>query len=136
MNPSTDRSTDEAAIRGLIEQWAKAVREKNIDGITAEHAPDVLMFDVPPPVHAEGLEAYRKTWDTFYSAFEGPGVFDVTDLIVAAGDDVAFATAIVQCGTIDVNEKRNTFPVRLTVGLRETDGRWLIAHEHHSVPWA
>jgi ketosteroid isomerase-like protein len=24
--------------------------------------------------------------------------------------------------------------LRLTVGLRKEDGRWLVAHEHHSFP--
>jgi len=44
-----DRTKNEAAIRDLVENWARAVRSKNIDGILANHLPDVLMFDVPPP---------------------------------------------------------------------------------------
>ena len=44
-----DRTKNEAAIRDLVENWARAVRSKNIDGILANHSPDVLMFDVPPP---------------------------------------------------------------------------------------
>lgn len=133
MHPSADWSTDEAAIRGVIEHWAEAVVEKDLDGIVADHAPDVLMFDVPRPLQAAGLDAYRKTRDRFYSAFAGQGVFDVTDLKIMAGDDVGFATAIVECGTVDPQGKRDTFLVRLTVSLRKTNDRWLVAHEHHSV---
>jgi ketosteroid isomerase-like protein len=38
---------DEAALRQLIAQWAKAVRDEDPPGIRANHDPDILMFDVP-----------------------------------------------------------------------------------------
>ncbi len=31
------------------------------------------MFDVPPPFKSVGLDAYRKTWDLFFSWSSGPG---------------------------------------------------------------
>ena len=40
---------DEQDIRNLIERWSKAVRDQDHPGIRADHADDVLMFDVPPP---------------------------------------------------------------------------------------
>jgi hypothetical protein len=47
----TTGSTDETiAIRRLIEDWASAVRTRNIGGVLAHHTDDVVMFDVPPPV--------------------------------------------------------------------------------------
>jgi len=58
---ATDRTTDQATIRGIVENWARAVRTKNIDGILANHSSDVLMFDVPPPLQSEGIGAYKKT---------------------------------------------------------------------------
>ena len=45
---------DEAEIRGLIERWAKAVREEDRPAIRADHDPGILMFDVPPPFFIEG----------------------------------------------------------------------------------
>jgi ketosteroid isomerase-like protein len=68
---------DETEIRDLIERWAKAVRMKNLDGIMAHHSSEILMFDVPPPFESKGIEAYRKTWDLFYSAQPEPIAFDV-----------------------------------------------------------
>jgi len=61
MSATGIETKDEAAIRGLIENWAKAVRNKDIDGILANHALDILMFDVPPPIQSKGIDAYRKT---------------------------------------------------------------------------
>lgn len=72
---SSNRTTDEAAIRELVESWARAVRAKDLDGILANHSTDILMFDVPPPVQSKGIEAYRKTWDLFFSWSDDPVVF-------------------------------------------------------------
>jgi len=130
MSTKRAQSTGEADIRALLERWAKAVRDEDIDGIMAGHAPDVLMFDVPSPIQSQGLEAYRKTWDLFFSSFKGPGWFDLDEVTVTQGDSVAFATALIRCGV----KTREPFLVRLTVGLRKAKGSWIITHEHHSVP--
>jgi hypothetical protein len=49
--------TDEAAIRELIARWAKAVRDEDLAGIRANHDPEILVFDVPPPLMSRGLDA-------------------------------------------------------------------------------
>jgi ketosteroid isomerase-like protein len=59
-------SNDEAEIRKLIEQWAKAVREENRAAIRADHDPDILMFDVPPPFLSQGLDDYMATWENVF----------------------------------------------------------------------
>ena len=89
------------------------------------------MFDVPPPLQSRGIDEYRKTWDLFFK-FHDPGQrFDIEELEISAGDDVAFAVAIMRCAGGSTPEG---FPFRLTVGLRRIDGDWRITHEHHSVP--
>src|SRR5258707_6094177 len=97
MNMSDNRSTDEAEIRDLVESWARAVRTRNLDGIMANHSPEILMFDVPPPAQSKGIEAYKKTWDVFFAWFQDSGVFDISELNITAGDDVAFGTALMRC---------------------------------------
>lgn len=117
-------SDDESLIRSVIENWAAAVRAVDMDGVLANHADDMVMFDVPEPLQSLGMAEYRKTWELFYQYSRGgPGSFDVTQLKITAGDHAAFATAIL---TIFGSA------LRLTVGLRKENGRWLIAHEHHS----
>jgi uncharacterized protein (TIGR02246 family) len=117
---------NDKAIRILIERWAAAVRAADMEAILANHADDVVMFDVPEPLQSKGIDAYRATWELFFRYSPGgPGSFDIAELNVTAGDDVAFATGIL---TIMGS------PLRLTVGLRREDGTWLIAHEHHSYP--
>lgn len=131
----TDRRTkDEAAIRELVESWAKAVRTKNLNGILANHSTDVLMFDVPPPLQSSGIEAYKKTWELFFSWSQDSGVFDITEMNITAGDDVAFVTALMRCAGTEENGERIQLEFRLTIGLRKIGGQWIVMHEHHSIP--
>jgi len=128
-------SNEEAAIRRLIEDWALAIRAKNIEGVVSRHTDDVLMFDVPPPVAVRGMAAYRDTWPPFFKALtEGDAAFDIVELNVTAGETVAFATALLRCGSAEELAKHVGPRLRLTLGLRKVDGAWHIAHEHHSFP--
>jgi uncharacterized protein (TIGR02246 family) len=126
-------SNGEAEIRGLIERWAKAVREEDRAAIRVDHDPGILMFDVPPPFLSRGLDAYMATWETFFSAAQKPVAFDFQDVEVTCGEDVAFATAVGRCVNIEDGE-REPLAFRLTMGLRKIDGRWRVMHEHHSLP--
>ncbi|HEX4342293.1 MAG TPA: nuclear transport factor 2 family protein [Verrucomicrobiae bacterium] len=134
MTKPTMAKTEEAEVRELIERWAKAVRDKNIDGILAHHSAEMVMFDVPPPFESVGIAAYRETWDLFYSSQPEPIAFDIQRREVVAGSEVAFAFAHMQCAEEGENGKRTKLDFRLTVGLRKVEGRWTIVHEHHSVP--
>jgi uncharacterized protein (TIGR02246 family) len=126
----------EAEIRRLVEDWANAVRAKDIQGVLARHSDDVVMFDVPPPVVVKGIDAYRETWPPFFRwQRQSDGSFDIVSLDVTAGDDVAFASAVLRCGSKEELKKDNTPRLRLTIGLRKENGAWQIAHEHHSFPW-
>ena len=128
--------TNESAVRSLLERWAAAVRAKDMSGILANHSPDFLMFDVPLPFESRGLAAYEDTWRLFYAGQPDPVVFDIKWLEVVAGDDVAFAFAHMQCIEPTQSLQRTRLDFRLTVGLRKLGGRWIVTHEHHSVPAA
>jgi ketosteroid isomerase-like protein len=71
----------------LIEAWADAVRRRDYDGILRSHAANFVMFDVPPPFKSVGLDAYRKTWDLFFSWSSGPARFGIQEMEVTAGAD-------------------------------------------------
>jgi ketosteroid isomerase-like protein len=111
MTTSTNETADTIAVRELVESWAKAVRAKDMNGILANHSPDLLMFDVPLPLESRGIAAYAKTWDLFFAWAGAPLVFDIKDLHVTAGNDVAFVAALMRCS-----------------------GQWMVMHEHHSIP--
>ncbi len=129
-----DIASNERAVRDLLEQWAAAVRAKELPAILAHHSSDFLMFDVPPPFKSRGLKEYEDTWKLFYSSQLEPIAFDIRHMEIVAGEDVAFAFAHMQCAEVGDNGQRVPLDFRLTVGLRKAGGRWTIVHEHHSVP--
>src|SRR5262249_18967761 len=89
MNTSISNKHDaEAEIRALIERWANAVQNQDIETIVAQHSSDLLMFDVPPPNELRGIEAYRDSWAPFFDHFQDGGVFAIERLDVMAGDRV------------------------------------------------
>jgi uncharacterized protein (TIGR02246 family) len=125
--------TDEQQIRDLIERWAAAVHAGDLAAVLDAHADDIVMFDVPPPHHGvRGLAAYRETWPPFFTWQAQGARFEITSLEVTAGADVAFAYALLRCGTDDDLDGNPEARLRLTLGLRRQDGRWVVAHEHHS----
>jgi uncharacterized protein (TIGR02246 family) len=134
MNATSIRTTEETEIRGLVENWASAVRAKNLNGILANHSPDMLMFDVPPPIQSKGIEAYKKTWDLFFSWSNDPVVFDIDEMTITAGNDVAFVAALMRCSGTESNGERIKLEFRLTMGLCKIGGQWTVMHEHHSIP--
>jgi uncharacterized protein (TIGR02246 family) len=132
---SASHGSDEAAVRHLVERWAAAVRARDIGGVVASHTDDILMFDVPPPVAVRGMHAYRATWPPFFEALaQGEAAFDIVELNVTADQSVAFATALLRCGSAGALARDSLPRLRLTLGLRKVDGDWRIAHEHHSFP--
>jgi ketosteroid isomerase-like protein len=134
MSTSKTETTNEVAIRELVENWARAVRDKDFNGILANHSADILMFDVPPPAQSKGIEAYRKTWDTFFSWSRDPVFFEIDAMDITAGNDVAFVAALMRCSGIEKNGERIELEFRLTIGLRKIGSQWTFVHEHHSIP--
>ncbi|MFD1935659.1 MULTISPECIES: YybH family protein [Nonomuraea] len=127
--------TDDERIRALIELWAEAVHGGDLKGVLADHAEDIVMFDVPPPYEGvRGLDAYRDTWPPFFQWQANGASFEIESLEVTAGEDVAFAHALLRCGTREEFAANPDNRLRLTLGLRKDDGRWVVVHEHHSFP--
>ena len=105
-------------------------------------------YQLPPPRSCAGchtgdhsetiipIEAYEKAWGLLFRYHKPGTAFDIQELAVTAGQDVAFAVAIMSCGPDSSSNPadKDGFLFRLTVGLCKVDGDWRIAHEHHSVP--
>ena len=126
-------SENEQAIRDLIVRWAEAVHNGDLDAVLADHADDIVMFDVPPPEEGvRGMDAYRQTWPAFFEWQRSGASFEIVSLTVTAGAEVAFAWALLRCGMPKDLEATPVNLLRLTIGLRKEASRWIVAHEHHS----
>jgi ketosteroid isomerase-like protein len=62
------------------------------------------------------------------------GSYEIVTLDVTAGVDVAYAFALLRCGTPQQLAVRPELRLRLTLGLRKEQDRWVVVHEHQSFP--
>lgn len=127
--------SDDQVIREVIERWLAAIRGGDLDGVLADHADDVVMFDVPPPYDGiRGMADYRAAWPPFFEYIASGAVFELESLEVVAGAETAFAYGLLRCGTPAELAENPELRLRITLGMAKRDGRWLIHHEHHSFP--
>jgi uncharacterized protein (TIGR02246 family) len=124
---------DEQTIRTLIERWAHAAHTGDLDTVLADHSPDIVMFDVPPPQRGvRGIDAYRATWPGFFEWQASGASFEIESLDITVGADVAFAYGLLRCGMPADFVRDPDHRLRLTVGLSKIEDRWVVTHEHHS----
>ena len=114
------------SIEELIRTWARAVHEGDLGTVLARHADDIVMFDVPPPHEGvRGKDGYRETWPPFFAWQASGAVFDIVEVHVTKGEEVAYAWALLRCGNEQgFAEEIPERLLRLTLGLRKEDGEW------------
>lgn len=135
MNTETAKATAEAEIRELVENWLKAVRAKDVNGVMSHYAADILLFDLAPPLQYRGADAYRKNWEEWFLTFRGSIGYEIRDLSITASDDVAFCHSLNRISGTRTNGEETDTWVRATVGCRKIEGKWIVTHEHISVPF-
>jgi uncharacterized protein (TIGR02246 family) len=128
------RTGEEAEIRQLIDGFQRAIRAKDLSGVLSVYAPDIVSFDLVPPMQHVGIAAYRRPWEETFASFEGRIGYEVSDLSITAADDVAFSHSLNQMSGIIKGGQTTSVWVRWTACFRKLDGRWLITHEQVSVP--
>ena len=123
----------EAQIRALIDDWARAMRAKDVDGVMAHYAPDAVTFDLAPPLISTGADA--RGLQAWFSTWQSPLGYEIRDLNITAGDEVAFCHSLNRLSGTKTDGERADIWFRLTLGLRRIGGEWRIAHQHESVPF-
>lgn len=132
---STQREADEAAIRQQIGEIAGSIRAKDLEALGRLYATDVVSFDVEPPLQHVGVAAKMKNWATVFTFFREVA-YEVRDLVVTVGDDVAFGHCFGRLsGTLMNGTATNGMWVRATFCYQKIDGIWLIVHDQASVPF-
>jgi ketosteroid isomerase-like protein len=130
----TQRKADEAQIRQQIAKIVEGLRDKDLEGLERLYTTGVVSFDVEPPLQHVGVAAKARNWANVFAFFETV-TYEVRDLTLAVGDDVAFGYAFARLsGTLKNGTATSGMWVRVTYGLQKIDGTWLIAHDQVSVP--
>jgi uncharacterized protein (TIGR02246 family) len=129
-----NRTSEEAEIRQLIDGFQRAIRTKDISGVLSVYAPDIVSFDLVPPMQHVGIAAYRRPWEETFASFESPIGYQVSDLHITATEEVAFSHSLNRMSGTTKNGQTVSLWVRWTACFCKLDARWLITHEQVSVP--
>jgi uncharacterized protein (TIGR02246 family) len=122
-------------IHRIVDAHAAAVRRGDVDAMLADFAEDVVVFDVVEPLRRAGRDSVRERALEWVTSYEGPVTWENRDVVVVGAADVAFSSMLSHVtGTLKNGTRVDMF-FRKTLGFERRDGRWLITHDHGSVPF-
>jgi uncharacterized protein (TIGR02246 family) len=128
------KNNEEAAIQRRLDDWIILLRNKNIEGFMSIYAPEVVTFDIVSQLRHLGAEALRSLWEEVFFVYQGPLDYELHDLSITVGDDVAFTHSLNRIsGTLN-NGQQSGYWLRWTACWRKIGGKWLIVHHQNSVP--
>lgn len=131
---ATQRAIDEAAIRRQIDDHVKALHVMNLENVMSIYAPDIVSFDLGPPLKYVGLESKRKPWVEAFEMLVPPLNYEIRDLTITVSDDIAFSHSLNRMNAKLKNGQHADFWLRWTACFQKIEDNWLIVHEQVSVP--
>jgi uncharacterized protein (TIGR02246 family) len=127
-------TSTEAEVRALFDRQFAAIRAKDVDQLMAVYSPDVVYFDVVPPLRYVGSEALRGRFTQWLDGYDGPVAFDARDFAVSVRGDMAVAHWLSRAAGTLMNGREVGAWVRATSCCERADVGWLVTHEHVSLP--
>lgn len=139
MNPTTDTrpAPDGAAVLDVLGEHYAAIAAGDADRVFALFAPDAVVYNLAPPLiagtgsRAADIESMRQ-WLTTFTA---PPRLAHRDPVVHVDGDLALVHTLTSMTAEAQQGGEFTLWFRSTYALRRTGGRWLIVHQHESVPF-
>jgi ketosteroid isomerase-like protein len=124
---------NEALIRESVKNYVNALRAKDIDAAMAFFAPNLVSFDIVPPLRYVGAVNKRRAWEEAFAAYTS-FEYEVGDLNVTTHSDMAFVHSLNHVNGTLASGQTTDMWLRWTACLRQIDGDWLVVHDHVSVP--
>jgi uncharacterized protein (TIGR02246 family) len=134
MPKTTTPTREDARIRERMDALAQALRAKDINALMTHYAPDMVTFDLRPPLQVQGADAYRRNFEAWFASVQGPIEYEIRDLRITVRDDVAFCHYLGHVKSRRTTGEKTDYWVRVTSGLQKMNGQWMVSHEHVSVP--
>jgi ketosteroid isomerase-like protein len=146
MNTTTQRETEQALprhadeaerqIRAILADWSEGHRLKDASRIVSHLTNDNVQFILAPPLQYSGKQGWDKqAFEAWFAGFEGPIGWEVRDLSIAAGTDIAFCHFMCCLSATAVGQGDFSLWFRNTFGFQQRAGRWRVTHVHSSVPF-
>jgi ketosteroid isomerase-like protein len=126
-------ASTQSEIRALLDSRSEAVRTKDIDRLMSFYSPDIVYFDVVPGLQYTGSAALRARFSEWFDGFKSFGQ-EIRDLNILASGDIAVAYMLIRAGVTLKNGREVGYWVRATSCCQRSNHRWLVTHEHVSLP--
>lgn len=123
-------------IRKLYQEYEAAIKKQDLDKIMSFYSPDIVAFDIVPPLQFNGIKSYRKSWEEAFASCVSDSEMksEVKDLNITANDTIAYAHGLVHNIMTPKNGEKVDMWMRCTRCFEKQGGKWLITHEQYSVP--
>jgi ketosteroid isomerase-like protein len=128
-------ASTQSEVRALLESWSEAARIKDIDRLMSLYSADIVYFDIVPPLQYTGSSAVRGNFLRWFDGFKSSIGQEIRDLNILASGDIAVAYMLIRASGTLKDGQEVGYWVRATVCCQRSDHRWLITHEHISVPF-
>ena len=89
------------------------------------NSPDLVIFDVVPPLSYVGWDSFRTDWQGFFDGFKSISVYDWTDIHVEAARDLGWMHAIVHIVGVLSDGKPLDMTFRDTAIYKRQTGKWV-----------
>ncbi|MDY0111007.1 MAG: nuclear transport factor 2 family protein [Candidatus Krumholzibacteria bacterium] len=132
---ATSPATAVAEIKTIIETYVDAACHRKFARLAELYAPDVRAFDAIGALEFRGREAYMKHWTDSMAGFDGEMIFEVHHQEIAVEGTLAFSHSLIYCGGKDNDGNTQASWMRSSQAYRKVGSRWLIVHEHYSLPF-
>jgi ketosteroid isomerase-like protein len=129
-----EEAAAEALIRQRVNDWAKAIRGRDIDSAMSLYAPNIVSFDLDPPLQYAGTDNKRRAWQKFFAAYSGPITYEVRDLNITTHGELALVHSLNHVSGTLAGGHITDMWVRWTAFFQRIDGVWLVVHDHVSIP--
>jgi ketosteroid isomerase-like protein len=124
----------ESEVGALLEIRSEAFRAREIERLMRIYSPDIVYFDLVPPLRYTGSAALRDRFLNWFSRWESSIGQELSDVNVSVGGDVATAHMLIRTSGALKDGREVGYWVRTSNGFQRSNGRWLITHEHVSLP--
>ena len=126
----------EKSVMSIIEAYKQAVLDRDVDGFVGLYHQNVRVFDAWGVWSYEGLGAWRKMIEGWFSSLGNEQVrVTVEDLQVLGGQDLSVASAFVTYTGLSADgHELRSMQNRVTWTLTSDGNALKIAHEHTSAP--
>jgi ketosteroid isomerase-like protein len=126
-------SAGETQVRHWLDDFQKAFAARDTEATMKLYAPDVIAYDITPPLQYVGKDAYTKDFATYYAGYKNLAI-EVRDVHIYVEGNLAIIACLEHVsGTLNSGQATSMW-LRTTSGLRKVNGKWLDFHDHVSVP--